>query len=72
MVVATLLFSLGFAPRCAAEMREWTSAKGRTLEAEFVSKTDNELTLRKASGQEITRVSGFFKLSLLAVGPIAA
>lgn len=54
MVVATLLFSLGFAPRCAAEVREWTSAKGSTIEAELLSKTDTHLTLRKASGKEIT------------------
>lgn len=54
MAVATLLFSLGFAPCGAAEMREWTSARGSTIQAELVSKTDTHLTLRKASGKEIT------------------
>lgn len=38
----------------AAETRTWTSAKGSTLKAALVSKTDTHLTLKQASGKEIT------------------
>lgn len=54
MAMGVMLVSLTFAPFCAAEMREWTSSKGSTLEAELVSKTDTHLTLRQASGKEVT------------------
>jgi hypothetical protein len=41
-------------PLNAAELREWTSSKGTTLKAELVSKTNTHLTLRQASGKDIT------------------
>ena len=49
-----MLFSMLSIFAHAAESREWTSSKGTTLKAELVSKTDTHLTLRQASGKEIT------------------
>ena len=51
---AVLFFAMLSIPLNAAELREWTSSKGTTLKAELVSKTDTHLTLRQASGKEIT------------------
>jgi len=52
--LAVLFFAVVSIPLNAAELREWTSSKGTTLKAELVSKTDSHLTLRQASGKEIT------------------
>lgn len=51
---AALFFAVVSIPLNAAEARQWTSSKGTTLKAELVSKTDTHLTLRQASGKEIT------------------
>lgn len=49
-----MLFSLFSFLAQAGETRTWTSAKGSTLKATLVSKTDTHLTLKQASGKEIT------------------
>ena len=51
---AALFFAVVSIPLNAAEARQWTSSKGTTLKAELVSKTDTHLTLKQASGKEIT------------------
>ena len=51
---AALFFAVVSIPLNAVEARQWTSSKGTTLKAELVSKTDTHLTLRQASGKEIT------------------
>lgn len=38
---------------CRAEMREWTSASGAKVEAEFVRLTGESVTLRKADGETL-------------------
>ncbi len=49
-----MLFSMLSIFAHAGELREWTSSKGSKMTAELVSKTDTHLTLRQASGKEIT------------------
>lgn len=51
MRVAFLIFiALAFVPGVFAEMREWTNAKGRHIQAELVSMTDDTVTLRRENG----------------------
>ena len=49
-----MLFSMLSIFAHAGELREWTSSKGSKMTAELVSKTDTHLTLKQASGKEIT------------------
>ena len=54
VVTSVVLFSMLSIPLNAAQSREWTSSKGSKMTAELVSKTDTHLTLKQASGKEIT------------------
>jgi len=49
-----MLFSMLSIFAHAGELREWTSSKGSKMTAELMSKTDTHLTLKQASGKEIT------------------
>ena len=48
-LLAALLVTAGISNLTAREVRTWTSADGRTLEAEFVTATDRHVTLRRQS-----------------------
>ena len=54
VVTSVVLFSMLSIFAHAGELREWTSSKGSKMTAELVSKTDTHLTLKQASGKEIT------------------
>ena len=48
-----LLLLIGLAT-ATADPRSWTDVKGRKIEAEFVSQTADKVTLKLASGKDVT------------------
>ena len=56
MGLVACCLTLGFwTPAPAAEVRTWTAADGRKLEAEFVTATEKNVTLRhKSDGRRFT------------------
>lgn len=63
-IMRTFLITLLFTAICAglvrAELRQFTGANGKTLQAELVSHRDGQITMRLADGRELTVLPNVF------------